>query len=33
MGPSRSLAIVELIKTGAEQADLVPEQFGGSYKG
>jgi len=26
-------AILDLIKTGAEQADLVPEQFGGSYKG
>jgi len=24
--------ILDLIKTGAEQADLVPEQFGGSYK-
>ncbi len=24
-------AILDLIKTGAEQADLVPEQFGGSY--
>jgi NAD(P)-dependent dehydrogenase (short-subunit alcohol dehydrogenase family) len=24
-------AILGLIKTGAEQADLVPEQFGGSY--
>jgi NAD(P)-dependent dehydrogenase (short-subunit alcohol dehydrogenase family) len=23
--------ILDLIKTGAEQADLVPEQFGGSY--
>lgn len=26
-------AILDLIKSGAEQADLVPEQFGGSYKG
>jgi NAD(P)-dependent dehydrogenase (short-subunit alcohol dehydrogenase family) len=26
-------AILDLIKTGAEQADLVPEQFGGSFKG
>lgn len=26
-------AILELIKTGAEQADLVPEQFGGTYHG
>lgn len=26
-------AILELIRTGAEQADLVPEQFGGSYQG
>jgi NAD(P)-dependent dehydrogenase (short-subunit alcohol dehydrogenase family) len=26
-------AILDLIKTGAEQADLVPEQFGGNYKG
>ncbi len=26
-------AILDLVKTGAEQADLVPEQFGGSYKG
>ncbi len=26
-------AILDLIKTGAEQADLVPEQFGGSYQG
>lgn len=26
-------AILELIKTGAEQADLVPEQFGGTYRG
>ena len=25
--------ILELIKTGAAQADLVPEQYGGSYKG
>ena len=25
--------ILDLIKTGAEQADLVPEQFGGSYQG
>ncbi len=25
-------AILSLIATGAEQADLVPEQFGGSYK-
>ncbi|KPM50582.1 short-chain dehydrogenase [Frankia sp. CcI49] len=25
-------AILDLIRTGAEQADLVPEQFGGSYK-
>jgi short-subunit dehydrogenase len=24
-------AILGLIKTGAKQADLVPEQFGGSY--
>ena len=24
-------AILDLIRTGAEQADLVPEQFGGSY--
>jgi len=26
-------AILDLINTGAEQADLVPEQFGGSYQG
>ena len=26
-------AILDLIRTGAEQADLVPEQFGGSYRG
>ncbi len=26
-------AILDLIKTGAERADLGPEQFGGSYKG
>ncbi len=26
-------AILDMVKTGAEQADLVPEQFGGSYKG
>ena len=26
-------AILDLIRTGAEQADLVPEQFGGSFKG
>ena len=26
-------AILDLVNTGAEQADLVPEQFGGSYKG
>ncbi len=26
-------AILDLIETGAEQADLVPEQFGGSYQG
>jgi NADP-dependent 3-hydroxy acid dehydrogenase YdfG len=26
-------AILALIKTGAEQADLVPEQFGGSFTG
>lgn len=25
--------ILDLIRTGAEQADLVPEQFGGSYRG
>ena len=25
--------ILDLIKTGDEQADLVPEQFGGSYRG
>jgi NADP-dependent 3-hydroxy acid dehydrogenase YdfG len=25
--------VLDLIKTGAEQADLVPEQFGGSYQG
>ncbi len=25
--------ILELIKTGAERADLVPEKFGGSFKG
>ena len=25
--------ILELIRTGAERADLVPEQFGGTYKG
>ena len=25
-------AILDLIRTGAEQADLVPEQFGGSYQ-
>lgn len=26
-------AILELVGTGAERADLVPEQFGGTYKG
>jgi len=26
-------AILDLVTTGAEQADLVPEQIGGSYKG
>ncbi len=26
-------AILDLVNTGAEQTDLVPEQFGGSYKG
>jgi len=26
-------AILDLVNTGAEQADLVPEQFGGSYQG
>jgi len=26
-------AILDLVNTGAEQADLVPEQIGGSYKG
>ena len=26
-------AILELIRTGAEQADLVPERFGGTYRG
>jgi hypothetical protein len=26
-------AILDLIKTGAERADLVPEQFGGRFKG
>lgn len=26
-------AILQLMKTGAAQADLVPEQFGGSYQG
>ncbi len=26
-------AILDLVQTGAEQADLVPEQFGGSYRG
>jgi NADP-dependent 3-hydroxy acid dehydrogenase YdfG len=26
-------AILELIETGADRADLVPHQFGGSYKG
>lgn len=25
--------ILDLIRTGAERADLVPEQFGGSFKG
>lgn len=25
-------SILDLVKTGAEQADLVPEQFGGSFK-
>lgn len=25
-------AILELIRTGAEQADLAPEQFSGSYQ-
>lgn len=25
--------ILDLIRTGAERADLVPEQFGGTYKG
>jgi short-subunit dehydrogenase len=25
-------AILDLIKTGAERADLVPERFGGSFK-
>ena len=25
--------ILDLVQSGAEQADLVPEQFGGSYKG
>jgi hypothetical protein len=24
--------ILDLIKTGAERADLVPEQFGGGFK-
>src|ERR1700744_306505 len=28
-----ALAILGLIRSGAEQADLVPEQFGGSYHG
>lgn len=26
-------AILELVKAGAERSDLVPEQFGGTYKG
>jgi NADP-dependent 3-hydroxy acid dehydrogenase YdfG len=26
-------AILDLVRTGAEQADLVPERFGGSFKG
>ncbi|MFY9926710.1 MAG: hypothetical protein WAK82_01790 [Streptosporangiaceae bacterium] len=26
-------AILDLIRTGDEQADLVPEQFGGSFEG
>ncbi len=26
-------AILDLVETGAEQADLVPRQFGGSYEG
>lgn len=26
-------AILELVTTGAERADLVPEQYGGTYKG
>ena len=26
-------AILELVRTGAEQADLVPERFGGTYEG
>jgi NADP-dependent 3-hydroxy acid dehydrogenase YdfG len=26
-------AILDLIRTGAEQADLVPERFGGTFKG
>jgi hypothetical protein len=28
-----SEAILGLIETGAEQADLVPERFGGTYRG
>jgi len=28
-----AVVILDLIRTGAEQADLVPEQFGGSYRG
>ena len=28
-----AVVILDLIRTGAEQADLVPEQFGGSYQG
>jgi hypothetical protein len=26
-------AILDLVRTGAEQADLVPEEFGGSFRG
>jgi NADP-dependent 3-hydroxy acid dehydrogenase YdfG len=26
-------AILDLVRTGAEQADLIPERFGGSFKG
>ena len=27
-----AVAILDLIRTGAEQADLVPERFGGSFR-